>query len=233
MAQVLNQTSAMLSDVVHLEITFDGPISAWQDDINDDIEWLELFRPFTVVKKLRNWRRALPTHSKARPRRRRRDQRARDMRALIADLWERGKLLSNGLDSDMALKPSMNSESPEAGGPEHYRSRVLFLFGSPHGPRSASAVGLQPKIPQSRRRHANKRQLWGRASIAELSSDTLSLRAAQALVRPARREDTRSQASLAFSTPQEAELDIVVYLKGLLWSWVYACYRAEFPKGDP
>ncbi|KAH9169286.1 hypothetical protein EDB89DRAFT_1489661 [Lactarius sanguifluus] len=55
MAQVLNRSSAMLSDVVRLNITInDDPSSNWQlenDDI-DDVEWLELFRPFTAVKKL-------------------------------------------------------------------------------------------------------------------------------------------------------------------------------------
>ncbi|KAH9168943.1 hypothetical protein EDB89DRAFT_1555705 [Lactarius sanguifluus] len=115
MAQVLNQTSAMLSDVVHLEITFDGPISNWQDDIDDDIEWLELFRPFTAVKKLRIYEELAEriTHAlegqteeagtEVLPALKLicvQDQRARDMRELIADLRERGKLLSNGVDSD-------------------------------------------------------------------------------------------------------------------------------------
>ncbi|KAH9031504.1 hypothetical protein EDB85DRAFT_1335550 [Lactarius pseudohatsudake] len=54
MARVLNQTSAMLSDVVHLEITInEDRTSELEDDDMDYIEWLELFRPFTAVKKLR------------------------------------------------------------------------------------------------------------------------------------------------------------------------------------
>ncbi|KAH9031505.1 hypothetical protein EDB85DRAFT_1335553 [Lactarius pseudohatsudake] len=54
MAQALNRTSAMLSDMVHLKISLDDPESDWEleDDDMDDIEWLELFRPFTAVKKL-------------------------------------------------------------------------------------------------------------------------------------------------------------------------------------
>ncbi|KAH9030268.1 hypothetical protein EDB83DRAFT_2420902, partial [Lactarius deliciosus] len=115
MAQVLNQTSAMLSDVVHLEITFDGPISDWQDDIDDEIEWLELFRPFTAVKKLRIYEELVENVTRALEGQTEeagtevlpalklicvQDQRARDMRELIADLRERGKLLSNGVDSD-------------------------------------------------------------------------------------------------------------------------------------
>ncbi|KAH9037997.1 hypothetical protein EDB83DRAFT_1740026 [Lactarius deliciosus] len=55
MAQALNRTSAMLSDMVHLKISLDDPESDWEleDDDMDDIEWLELFRPFTAVRKLR------------------------------------------------------------------------------------------------------------------------------------------------------------------------------------
>ncbi|KAH9037998.1 hypothetical protein EDB83DRAFT_2524575 [Lactarius deliciosus] len=54
MARVLNQTSAMLSDVVHLEITIDEDrTSELERDYMYYIEWLELFRPFPTVKKLR------------------------------------------------------------------------------------------------------------------------------------------------------------------------------------
>ncbi|KAH9030271.1 hypothetical protein EDB83DRAFT_1854644 [Lactarius deliciosus] len=52
MAQLLNQTSAMLSDVVRLEVTINCSSSYWQGDLRYDIKWLELFRPFTAVKKL-------------------------------------------------------------------------------------------------------------------------------------------------------------------------------------
>ncbi|KAH8989315.1 hypothetical protein EDB86DRAFT_3081045 [Lactarius hatsudake] len=56
MARVLNQTSAMLSDVVHLEVTIESSSPHWRDDVGDDIpddtEWVELFRPFTAVRKL-------------------------------------------------------------------------------------------------------------------------------------------------------------------------------------
>ncbi|KAH9161654.1 hypothetical protein EDB89DRAFT_711579 [Lactarius sanguifluus] len=118
MAHVLNQTSTLLSDVVCLEITFDGPVSAWQDDIDDNIEWLEFFRPFTSVKKLRIYEELAESISRALEGQTEEagaqvlpalktiyaeDQRARDMKELIADLRERGKLLSNGdegLDSD-------------------------------------------------------------------------------------------------------------------------------------
>ncbi|KAH9161030.1 hypothetical protein EDB89DRAFT_2032566 [Lactarius sanguifluus] len=54
MARVLNQTSAMLSDVVRLEITInEDRTSELEDDDMDYVEWLELFRPFTAMKKLR------------------------------------------------------------------------------------------------------------------------------------------------------------------------------------
>ncbi|KAH9029677.1 hypothetical protein EDB85DRAFT_1965452 [Lactarius pseudohatsudake] len=56
MARVLNQTSAMLSDVVRLEVTIESSSPHWRDDVGDDIpddtEWVELFRPFTAVRKL-------------------------------------------------------------------------------------------------------------------------------------------------------------------------------------
>ncbi|KAH9057713.1 hypothetical protein EDB87DRAFT_1685875 [Lactarius vividus] len=118
MAQVLNQTCTLLSDVVRLEIAFDGPVSVWQDDINDDIEWLELFRPFTSVKKLRIYEELAESISHALEGRTEEagaqvlpalkticveDQRTKDVKELTADLQERGKLLSNGdeeLDSD-------------------------------------------------------------------------------------------------------------------------------------
>jgi hypothetical protein len=50
MAQLLSQTSTMLSDVVRLEINA-GP---WQlkDHNMDDVEWLELLLPFTAVETL-------------------------------------------------------------------------------------------------------------------------------------------------------------------------------------
>ncbi|KAH9011544.1 hypothetical protein EDB83DRAFT_2680691 [Lactarius deliciosus] len=50
MARVLNQTSAMLSDVVHLEITINEDRTS---ELEGYIEWLDLFHPFTAVKKLR------------------------------------------------------------------------------------------------------------------------------------------------------------------------------------
>ncbi|KAH9168949.1 hypothetical protein EDB89DRAFT_1555900 [Lactarius sanguifluus] len=55
MARVLNQTSAMLSDVVCLDISLNDPESVQrpEDDYTDDIQWLELFRPFTAVEELR------------------------------------------------------------------------------------------------------------------------------------------------------------------------------------
>ncbi|KAH9168945.1 hypothetical protein EDB89DRAFT_1555889 [Lactarius sanguifluus] len=53
MAELLNQTSAMLSDVFRLEIRRE---LYWRDDFGDDLgdgtAWLELFRPFKAVKKL-------------------------------------------------------------------------------------------------------------------------------------------------------------------------------------
>ncbi|KAH9168947.1 hypothetical protein EDB89DRAFT_1555897 [Lactarius sanguifluus] len=52
MAQLLNQTSAMLSDVVRLEVTINYSSPYRQGDLRYDIAWLELFRPFTAVKKL-------------------------------------------------------------------------------------------------------------------------------------------------------------------------------------
>jgi len=56
MTQVLGQTSAMLADVVHLEIVADSPylesIGQLEDTISN-IAWLELLRPFTAVKTLR------------------------------------------------------------------------------------------------------------------------------------------------------------------------------------
>ncbi|KAH9168944.1 hypothetical protein EDB89DRAFT_1555694 [Lactarius sanguifluus] len=119
MALVLNQTSAMLSDVVRLEVTFDRDWQLADDDTVNDIEWLELFRPFTAVEKLRIYEKlaesindaledqteeigaqvlpALKSISQD-------DQRpARDMKALIDDLLDRSRLLSSGgegLDSD-------------------------------------------------------------------------------------------------------------------------------------
>ncbi|KAH8980979.1 hypothetical protein EDB86DRAFT_3087496 [Lactarius hatsudake] len=56
MAQALNRTSAMLSDVVYLKISLDDPDLDWHledEDDMDNIEWLELLRQFTAVKKLR------------------------------------------------------------------------------------------------------------------------------------------------------------------------------------
>ncbi|KAH9030279.1 hypothetical protein EDB83DRAFT_2319384 [Lactarius deliciosus] len=120
MAHVLNQTSTLLSDVVRLEITFDGPVSAWQDDINDDIEWLELFRPFTSVKKSTSHAlegqteeadaQVLPALKTICVE----DQHAREMKDLIADLRERGKLLSNGneeLDSGVNRRKTRSSDN--------------------------------------------------------------------------------------------------------------------------
>ncbi|KAH9038005.1 hypothetical protein EDB83DRAFT_2524583 [Lactarius deliciosus] len=52
MIQVLNQTSAILSDVVRLKVTMKCSSPFWQDDMGDHIRWLKLFRPFTSVKKL-------------------------------------------------------------------------------------------------------------------------------------------------------------------------------------
>ncbi|KAH9029648.1 hypothetical protein EDB85DRAFT_2147135 [Lactarius pseudohatsudake] len=53
MARVLNQTSAMLSDVVRLEVTIESYMRDYVgEDIDDDTEWLGLFRPFSAVKKL-------------------------------------------------------------------------------------------------------------------------------------------------------------------------------------
>ncbi|KAH9029660.1 hypothetical protein EDB85DRAFT_1507787 [Lactarius pseudohatsudake] len=56
MARLLNQTSAMLSEVVRLEIRIDSSTPYWRDDVggglSDGTEWLELFRPFKAVKKL-------------------------------------------------------------------------------------------------------------------------------------------------------------------------------------
>ncbi|KAH9030272.1 hypothetical protein EDB83DRAFT_2319378 [Lactarius deliciosus] len=59
MARALNQNSTMLSDVVHLEISLNDPESdqQFEDDYMDDVEWLELFRPFTAVKELRVYER--------------------------------------------------------------------------------------------------------------------------------------------------------------------------------
>ncbi|KAH9008439.1 hypothetical protein EDB83DRAFT_528669 [Lactarius deliciosus] len=121
MAQVLNRTSAMLSDVVHLKITIhDDPSSNWQPegDDTDDIEWLELFRPFTAVKTLRIYEELVESIGRALegqtvearaqvlPALRSvcvEDQRARDMNESLADLRDRGRLFSygdEGLDSD-------------------------------------------------------------------------------------------------------------------------------------
>ncbi|KAH9016493.1 hypothetical protein EDB85DRAFT_2207621 [Lactarius pseudohatsudake] len=121
MAQVLNRTSAMLSDVVLLKITInDDPSSNWQpegDDM-DDIEWLELFRPFAAVKKLRIYEELVESiahalegqggeaRAQVLPALRLvcvEDQRARDMNESLADLRDRGRLFSygdEGLDSD-------------------------------------------------------------------------------------------------------------------------------------
>ncbi|KAI9430943.1 hypothetical protein H4582DRAFT_2103491 [Lactarius indigo] len=115
MARALNQTSTMLSDVVRLEITFDRDWKLDDDETVHDIERLELFRPFTAVKKLRIYEKlaesisyelegqteeVLPTLESIC----KEDQRpARGMKELIADLLQRGKLLSSGgdgLDSD-------------------------------------------------------------------------------------------------------------------------------------
>ncbi|KAH9030270.1 hypothetical protein EDB83DRAFT_2420907 [Lactarius deliciosus] len=108
-----------LVDVVRLEVTFDRDWQLADDDTVNDIEWLELFRPFTAVEKLRIYEKlaesiddaledqtgeigdqvlpALKSISKD-------DQRpARDMKALIDDLLDRSRLLSSGdegLDSD-------------------------------------------------------------------------------------------------------------------------------------
>ncbi|KAH9011535.1 hypothetical protein EDB83DRAFT_2680681 [Lactarius deliciosus] len=59
MARALNQNSAMLSDVIHLEISLKDPEfdQQFEDDYMDDVEWLELFRPFTAVKELRVYER--------------------------------------------------------------------------------------------------------------------------------------------------------------------------------
>ncbi|KAH9030274.1 hypothetical protein EDB83DRAFT_2526040 [Lactarius deliciosus] len=117
MAQVLNQTSAMVSDVVRLEIAFDGPVSDWRDDIDaGEIEWLDLFRPFTAVKRLRIYRQLAESITQALEDQTKEaeaqvlqalklveDQRGWHMEDLIDDLRERGKLPSNSneeLDSD-------------------------------------------------------------------------------------------------------------------------------------
>ncbi|KAH9030276.1 hypothetical protein EDB83DRAFT_2420942 [Lactarius deliciosus] len=53
MARVLNQTFTMLSGVVRLEVTVASYMGGYfGEDIDDDTEWLGLFRPFTAVKKL-------------------------------------------------------------------------------------------------------------------------------------------------------------------------------------
>ena len=53
MAQMLSQTPAMLSNVVHLEIKAERPYRL-EDDYEelDSIDWLELLRPFTAVETL-------------------------------------------------------------------------------------------------------------------------------------------------------------------------------------
>jgi hypothetical protein len=53
MTLMLSQASAMLSDVVHLEIKSEGPREDREDDRRDDIRWLELLHPFVAVKTLR------------------------------------------------------------------------------------------------------------------------------------------------------------------------------------
>ncbi|KAH9169114.1 hypothetical protein EDB89DRAFT_1508621 [Lactarius sanguifluus] len=121
MAQVLNQTSAMLSEVVHLEITVDDdPSLDWglENDEMDDIEWLELFRPFTAVKKLRIYEELVESITRALEGQTEEartqvlpvlksicvvDLRAREMKELFADLREHGYLSTysdEGLDSD-------------------------------------------------------------------------------------------------------------------------------------
>ena len=50
LAQALNQTSSILSNMLHLAI-YSDPISPEHEDI-DDIEWLQLLRPFSSIKTL-------------------------------------------------------------------------------------------------------------------------------------------------------------------------------------
>ncbi|KAN0134388.1 hypothetical protein V8E53_007886 [Lactarius tabidus] len=52
MTLMLSQGSAMLSDVVHLEIKSESPRKDHEDDRRDDIRWLELLQPFVAVKTL-------------------------------------------------------------------------------------------------------------------------------------------------------------------------------------
>ncbi|KAH9008417.1 hypothetical protein EDB83DRAFT_2681314 [Lactarius deliciosus] len=107
MAQVLNQTSAMLSDVVRLEVTIHFFSSYRQDDMRDNIDWLELFRPFTAVKKLRVYEELAESITHAlEGRSEEADTRVlpslksiyvEDRRAWgVRKLRERGRLLSNG-----------------------------------------------------------------------------------------------------------------------------------------
>jgi hypothetical protein len=51
LARILGQSPAIVAGVVHLYIVDMHLEPGWQDDI-DDIDWLQLFRPFTAVKKL-------------------------------------------------------------------------------------------------------------------------------------------------------------------------------------
>lgn len=51
LAQILGQSPALVSNVSHLSIDEDELQPGWQDDM-DDTNWLELLRPFTVVKTL-------------------------------------------------------------------------------------------------------------------------------------------------------------------------------------
>ena len=53
MTLMLSQISAMLSDVVHLEIESDFPRESVEDDRRNNIGWLELFHPFIAVETLR------------------------------------------------------------------------------------------------------------------------------------------------------------------------------------
>ncbi|KAH9161028.1 hypothetical protein EDB89DRAFT_2080999 [Lactarius sanguifluus] len=131
MTQVLNQTSAILSDVVRLKVTMKCSSPFWRDDMSNHIRWLELFRPFTSVMKLRIYEELAESISHALEYREAgtqvlpalklicvEDQRVRYMKELIAYLRERGKLPSNGnegLDSDDIPASILKSVSPLLG----------------------------------------------------------------------------------------------------------------------
>ena len=53
MTLMLSQLSAMLSDVVHLEVESEFPRESREDDRRNNIGWLELFHPFVAVETLR------------------------------------------------------------------------------------------------------------------------------------------------------------------------------------